>query len=706
MEATLRATLAGLFVGSLIMLANFQFGLQTGWVSMMSLPAALLSFGIIKSIPSTIPFTPQENVYAQSVAVAVATGPLAFGFIGIIPAIEKLMTQEESGFKADWVPFAPSWKLIVWSIGLAFFGVFFAVPLREEFIVKQKLKFPSGKATAMLIGVFHNSKVINDDGAGSIKLDEQEPRCDSSKDLDPALDPQSVTAVPTTENSSPSELQEPHALPVHSDYVYSQNMSLLMKTTLVSSIYTLASYFLPQIKSIPIFGSYLSNEYLLNFTPSPAYVGQGIIMGIETTTGMLVGMVLGWCILGPLAKAKGWAPGAADDWKDGIAGWTMWIALGIMIVDSIVSLGVMTIKSVMIVAKNRVRDATPQREEEFMLLNATQGDSSSYNSINRGEAENSPSSDKMNVPYWVPTLGLAISTPILLGSMHLLFGQVVPSFVLLLMIPLSLVLSLLGVKALGETDLNPVSGIGKLSQLITALILPRGTPGAILTNLICGALAEATTQQAGDLMQDLKTGYMHRASPRAQFVAQLIGSMWSVLLSTPIWIWYNKLYDIPGKDFKIPTAVIWIDCARLVNGQGLPPMAGVFTVIASIIIASLTLFKIYIKDYINEEAVALDLLKRDETVDRESLRVRECSIEKVRKWSRWIPSGVAIGIGIYNTSSFTLARFLGGFVSVVWSHYSDSNEINLIVFSSGLVLGEGITSVFNMALGTWGVPHL
>ena len=51
--------------------------------------------------------------------------------------------------------------------------------------------------------------------------------------------------------------------------------------------------------------------------------------------------------------------------------------------------------------------------------------------------------------------------------------------------------SILGVRALGETDLNPVSGIGKLSQLIFALIIPSNHPAKILINLVAGGVAEA-----------------------------------------------------------------------------------------------------------------------------------------------------------------------------------------------------------------------
>lgn len=47
------------------------------------------------------------------------------------------------------------------------------------------------------------------------------------------------------------------------------------------------------------------------------------------------------------------------------------------------------------------------------------------------------------------------------------------------------------VRALGETDLNPVSGLGKISQLLFAWI----QPGNIVANIIAGGVAEAGAQQ-------------------------------------------------------------------------------------------------------------------------------------------------------------------------------------------------------------------
>lgn len=92
-------------------------------------------------------------VLVQTVAVAVGSMPLSAGFVGVIPALETLLKPSEGGPLHLSMP-----KLIFWSLGIAFFGVFFAVPLRKQVIIKEKLKFPSGTATALMISVLHGNK--------------------------------------------------------------------------------------------------------------------------------------------------------------------------------------------------------------------------------------------------------------------------------------------------------------------------------------------------------------------------------------------------------------------------------------------------------------------------------------------------------------------------------------------------------------------
>ena len=161
---TLRGILVGLAIGVIICFSNMYFGLQTGWVSGMAMPAALIGFGFFKSVARCInyPFTPVENVLVQTVAGALGTMPLGCGFVGVMPALEFLLKPEENG------PLNISiGKLVIWSLGICFFGVVFAVPLRKEVIIREKLKFPSGTATALMIGVLHG----NTDVEGNLKAD-------------------------------------------------------------------------------------------------------------------------------------------------------------------------------------------------------------------------------------------------------------------------------------------------------------------------------------------------------------------------------------------------------------------------------------------------------------------------------------------------------------------------------------------------------
>lgn len=647
-QITIRATLAGLAIGSIVLVSNFQFGLQTGWVSMMSLPAALLGFALFKLFPVASDFSDVENVYVQSVAVAVGTGPLAYGLIGIVPAMEKFMTAAESGLGR--VIHFTLGDLVLWSLGLGLFGVFFAIPLRKQVIIKEKLPFPSGSATATLIAVLHDSEMDPDSDNGN-------------------TEPLQLASVPGPDLDQGSDLVFGQS--------YSAKMISLVSTFGVSALYTLAAFFFPILKQIPIFGHRASNIYQWNFQPSPAYIGQGIIMGLPTVSYMMFGAILGWGVLAPSVQYLGWAPGKIDDWVNGSQGWVLWISLSVMISDSLVSFCVVVATSLY----GRLnRDPAKTR---YMALTDGSYDSFDESPDNRkldiGSSADIP--ERYLVGPKVTLAGIAVSSLICVIAVRAVFGSIVPYYAIFVAIILAMLFSILGVRALGETDLNPVSGIGKLSQLIFSLIIPRDHPAKILINLVAGGIAEAGAQQAGDLMQDLKTGHLIGASPKAQFVAQLIGTIFSVGLSSVMYKVYNAVYTIPSDSFRIPTAIIWIDCARLFSGEGLPPHAVSFSIVFGLMFGLVSLTK--------------NLLPKS---------------SQYHRYLVYLPNGVAVGIGMYNIPSFTLARFIGGTIAYYWlksvpAQDMPASKSSMIIFSSGLVLGEGLLSGVTMLLTSLGVPH-
>ena len=149
---TLRALLTGLFLGVLVNLSNTYYGLRIGAGSQMSMVSGLLGFVGFKlfSKHTTVRFTAAENVLVISVATATGCMPVTAGFIGIIPALEYLISAEENG------PLRLSLEsLVLWSIGLCFFGLIFASLLREHFVIREKLPWPGPKANAHLINTLH-----------------------------------------------------------------------------------------------------------------------------------------------------------------------------------------------------------------------------------------------------------------------------------------------------------------------------------------------------------------------------------------------------------------------------------------------------------------------------------------------------------------------------------------------------------------------
>ncbi|KAH9995792.1 oligopeptide transporter [Russula vinacea] len=607
-EFTPRAVFLGLLIGCLLCFTNLYFGLQTGWIS--------IHYRLFISKLLGIQITPQENVVVQTTAVATGTMPLAAGFVGIIPAL-GLLDEQKDGFRAVTL----SWTSAVgWSCAIAYFGVFMSPPIRKRVIVEEELKFPSGTATAQVISFRITIR------HGYSPLDQQD------EEISPSPDSASVASQDA--GSQTSEFTQNHAW-----------FSLLW-SFFVSSMLTLIAYFFPVIFALPLFGDYLARIWLWTFTPSLSYIGQGIIMGFPTTLSMNLGMVVGWGLLSPLSKYYNWAPGPVGDMTTGARGWILWTSLAIMSSDSLVSL--------LPTARKYVSKLVTHANHELEYDAEVETD------------------DRLVPTQWV-LWGIACSTTAGILLVWLVFGnEGIKPWATLLSFVLGALLSILGVRALGETDINPVSGLGKMSQLLFAVI----QPGNVVANIIAGGVTEAGALQAGDLMQDLKTGHLVQASPRAQFYGQLIGSTLSIPVTVTAFILYNRAYPIPGPTFPVPMAYVWLSLARLLRDGSLPEKSAIFMLSSAVVFALISVFKTH-------------------------------ASERGSWYAKWIPSGVAFAIGFLNTPSFSLARLIGGIIEYIYHSRRGSpgkvGDIRLIVVASGFVLGEGVMSIVCLLLRTYGV---
>jgi len=352
---------------------------------------------------------------------------------------------------------------------------------------------------------------------------------------------------------------------------------------------------------------------------------------------MMVGAAIGWGILAPIARGVGWAPGKVSNFDNGAQGWLLWISLAIMMAESLSSLVVLIIQ--WIIQRVKLRKA---RESGHYAPDID------------------PAPAYHQVPTWWWVVGLVIASVVCVLCSWGIFQTRMPFYQPIIGVLLSLIVSVLAVRALGQTDINPVSGVGKLSQLAFALI----APGNIAANLVAGAIAEAGAQQAGDMMQDLKTGHLLRASPRAQFIGQVVGSFFSVFVATGAYLLYSNSYDIPGPEFQVPTAPVWLNMARFVNDGKLPPNVTWFCIVFGIVAAILPILTAIFPKHDN-----------------------------------YVISGMAFGISMYVTPNWTIPRFAGALLQWLWkSKWPESHDKYMLVLASGFVLGEGVCSIITALL--------
>ena len=214
------------------------------------------------------------------------------------------------------------------------------------------------------------------------------------------------------------------------------------------------------VLSIP-FATSLAANWQWFFTPSLSYIGQGIIMGLPVTVSMSVGMVVGWAVLSPLSKHSGWAPGPVSSTTDGARGWILWVALAIMIAESVVSLMPITVSYIKNL-KQRIQ-ARQQREEATEFTHESPYDAAerdAYYDVPPEDIDDEPEHEppeRLVPDSWVGS-GLAISGVLGVFLVWIVFGSDgIHPWATAIGLVLASVLSLIGVRALGETDINPVS---------------------------------------------------------------------------------------------------------------------------------------------------------------------------------------------------------------------------------------------------------
>jgi uncharacterized oligopeptide transporter (OPT) family protein len=251
-------------------------------------------------------------------------------------------------------------------------------------------------------------------------------------------------------------------------------------------------------------------------------------------------------------------------------------------------------------------------------------------------------------------------------------------------------LALASIRTLGETDVNPVSGLGKLTQAVFAAV----SPDNVVVNLLAGAVSEAIAAQAADLMMDLKTGRLLGVSPLKQAGAQAVGTVVGILVSLAVYTLLASTTGVPSQRLPAPTATVWLAMARLAEqGLGILP-ASLMRVCAGVIALTVVV------------CVAKALpAPRSPTPAATTWQRR--ALHRVAAAAQWIPSPSAVAVGMYVTPNWALVRLAGAVGFAAWGRlHPRSHAASWRLLAAGLVVGEGLMGIATAGLGAAGVRPL
>ncbi|MGH8202928.1 MAG: OPT family oligopeptide transporter [Steroidobacteraceae bacterium] len=136
-EFTLRGLLIGVVITLMFTAANVYFGLKAGITFSTSIPAAVISMAILRSLKGA---TMQENNIVQTVASAAGT---LSSIIFVLPGL--VIVGWWTGF--------PFWMCFAICAAGGILGVMYTIPLRRALVTTSDLPYPEGVACAEVLKV-------------------------------------------------------------------------------------------------------------------------------------------------------------------------------------------------------------------------------------------------------------------------------------------------------------------------------------------------------------------------------------------------------------------------------------------------------------------------------------------------------------------------------------------------------------------------
>jgi uncharacterized oligopeptide transporter (OPT) family protein len=214
----------------------------------------------------------------------------------------------------------------------------------------------------------------------------------------------------------------------------------------------------------------------LSIEPTLLMYGVGAIVGIRTGLSMLIGTLLAWGVILPWVLDNGWAsPGSMDptrSWFTTSVQWLLWPGVALMVTSALTSFA-FSWRSVMNTFSGGSDDAA--------------------SATGSGAAKGFKA-------WFIVALLLVLAFSVTLQAA---FFDIKP-WIAALGVMFTFLLAIVAARVAGETNVTPVGAMGKVTQLMFAVLAP-GSPAA---NLMAANVTGGAASQCADMMHDLKTGHM------------------------------------------------------------------------------------------------------------------------------------------------------------------------------------------------------
>lgn len=564
-EFTATSIIMGILLAVVFGAANAYLGLRVGMTVSASIPAAVISMGVIRLIMKKDSIL--ENNMVQTIGSAGES--LAAGAIFTLPAV-FMWVAEGTGTAPNFLTIA----LVCISGGLL--GVVFMVPLRSALIVKEHgvLPYPEGTACAEVL-------MAGEEGG---------------------------TAASTV--------------------FWGLGIAAIYK------------FIADGIKLFPSEADWAFKKYDgsgIGMDVLPALAGVGFICGPVISSYMLAGGVTAWFIIMPMIKAFGgnmvMFPSTVpisemDTWAIW-SSYVRYIGAGAVAAGGIMSL----IKSLPIIIRTFRESMGSLRNKDGVVLD-----------LNRTNKD-------LDMKWLGLILLIVLAILIFVPSIPMSFGSAI---IIIIFGFFFATVSSRMVGLVGSSN-NPVSGMAIATLLIATILLKAtGTtgPSGMITAIMIGTVICIIAAMAGDMSQDLKTGYIVGATPYRQQIGEIIGTISSGLAIAGVLYLLNAAWGYGSKELPAPQASLMKMVIEGVMNANLPwtlVFVGVFF------------------------AVIIEILG--------------------------IPV-LPVAIGLYLPIHLSTPLMVGGLVKLWFEKRSFKNEQDRnnvitsgVLYSSGMIAGEGIVGI-------------